>query len=70
MEEERRDFLKATLGATALGVTTLMAAKCGAAGVKPEAAADANGVVIGQSPKKEILYKKTAAWELYYKVAY
>jgi len=28
-----------------------------------------NGVVKGKSPKKEILYKKTAAWEEFYKGA-
>ena len=29
-----------------------------------------NGVVIGKSNKKEVLYRKTQAWEQYYKVAY
>jgi len=28
-----------------------------------------NGVVRGHSPKKEILYKKTKFWEIYYKNA-
>ncbi|MBL3519260.1 formate dehydrogenase [Aliarcobacter lanthieri] len=28
-----------------------------------------NGVVVGRSKKKEILYNKTAAWNQFYKVA-
>ena len=28
-----------------------------------------NGVVVGKSRKKEVLYKKTAAWEEFYKNA-
>lgn len=68
MLEERRSFLKATLGATALGVGTLMTAKSGVA--SGNAASSSNGVVIGHSPKKEVLYKKTADWDVYYKAAY
>ncbi len=70
MLEERRSFLKTTLGVTALGVGTLISAKCGIASENESAGSSSNGVVIGHSPKKEILYKKTADWDVYYKAAY
>jgi hypothetical protein len=46
----------------AVGATTLAASGKGYE-------TDSNGVVIGNSNKKEILYKKTKAWEDYYKQA-
>jgi hypothetical protein len=67
MFEERRRFLKTTLGAGVAGISTLLAAKYSIA-KKP--AKSANGVVKGQSPKKEVLYRKTADWETYYNAAY
>ncbi|TKB09431.1 Tat pathway signal protein [Desulforhopalus sp. IMCC35007] len=69
MHEQRRSFLKVTLGAGVAGVGTLLAAQSGLAGddVKPSAS---NGVVTGNSPKKEILYKKTQHWDIYYKSSY
>ncbi len=70
MFEERRAFLKTTLGAGVVGVGTLLASKCSMADDQGIASENSNGVVIGQSPKKEILYKKTANWEAYYKAAY
>jgi len=70
MHEERRTFLKAAFGAGTIGVTTLVAAKYSIAGDTGEAGTDSNGVVVGHSPKKEILYKKTANWDAYYKAAY
>ena len=33
-------------------------------------APDDNGVVVGKSNKKEVLYKKSKNWETYYKIAY
>lgn len=69
MFEERRTFLKTTLGAGAVGVGALLSAKLGIAKGN-EGSASSNGVIIGTSPKKEILYKKTANWDAYYKAAY
>ena len=70
MLEERRAFLKTTFSAGVVGVGTILAAKCGVASEKDNSTQDSNGVVIGKSPKKEILYKKTANWDAYYKAAY
>lgn len=66
MQESRRDFLRKgaiVVGAAAAGATALAANKRNAY------EADSNGVVVGKSPKKEILYKKTQAWEDFYKQA-
>ena len=70
MLEERRRFLKTTLGVGVLGVGTVLAAKFSSAGEKEDIAKSYNGVVIGTSPKKDILYKKTENWDVYYKAAY
>lgn len=70
MQDDRRSFLKTTLGAGAVGVGTLLAAKTGHAGSANGEATSSNGVVTGTSPKKEILYKKTQNWDIYYKSAY
>jgi len=61
---KRRSFLKGALGLGALSVasSTLAFAKSNEEDV-------GNGVVGGYSPKKEILYKKTQNWEVYYKNA-
>ncbi|MBQ7676304.1 MAG: twin-arginine translocation signal domain-containing protein [Campylobacter sp.] len=66
METNRRDFLKKSLKLTAattavVGATTLLA--------KGEAT-DSSGVSRGKSKKKEVLYKKSEAWEKYYKTVY
>ncbi len=66
MQNDRRKFIKTSamvVGASAVVGTTTLAAS----GRSYEA--DSNGVVIGKSPKKEILYKKTTAWEEFYKQA-
>ncbi|MBE0496157.1 MAG: twin-arginine translocation signal domain-containing protein [Campylobacterales bacterium] len=60
MIEARRTFLKtAALTTAAVGIAT-------AATPRFEAT---NGVVMGKSSKKEILYTKTRAWEDFYKSA-
>jgi len=67
MQKSRREFAKKTamvVGAAAVGTTAMVAAN--SSGSKE---IDSNGVVIGHSPKKEVLYKKTKAWEEFYKQA-
>ncbi len=68
MQESRRDFAKKAaiaVGVTAVGATALAANSKNASSYE----ADSHGVVIGNSNKKEILYKKTKAWEDFYKQA-
>ncbi|MGB6328824.1 MAG: Tat pathway signal protein [Halarcobacter sp.] len=68
MQESRRDFAKKAaivVGATAVGATALAAANSSTSSNE----VDSNGVVVGNSNKKEILYKKSKAWEEYYKQA-
>lgn len=67
MQQSRRDFAKKSaivVGATAVGSTVLASANSSAS-----LKAESNGVVVGKSNKKEITYKKTKAWEDYYKQA-
>ncbi|MDR3346271.1 MAG: Tat pathway signal protein [Campylobacteraceae bacterium] len=66
MQEKRRVFLKKTLTA---GVVTAVGVKAGLAASVP-AVSDDNGVVVGKSNKKEILYRQTKEWELYYRRSY
>ena len=69
MQESRRDFLRKSLKVGAVGGTFLATA----ATAKPtsdELEPDGNGVVVGKSSKKEVLYKKSKEWEYYYKIAY
>ena len=70
MSEERRKFLKVLTGAGVVGISTLVGAKHGSAAEGTSVATLTNGVVAGSSPKKEILYKKTAQWDIYYKSSY
>jgi len=65
MKNSRRDFIKKgafAVGATVIGTSALTAKS-------KSYAADSNGVVVGNSNKKEIIYKKTKAWEDFYKQA-
>lgn len=66
MQSKRRTFLKRTLqtGAVVVGAAALAGANARAS------SKNNNGVVSGKSPKKEILYKETKNWELYYKRSY
>ena len=69
MQGSRQDFLKKSLKVGAVGGTILAAASI----AKPtgdELTSDGNGVVVGKSNKKEVLYKKSKEWEYYYKIAY
>jgi len=66
MQKSRRNFLKKSAvvaGATVVATSAMAMSK------KTESSTGSNGVVVGHSPKKEITYKKTAAWEEYYKQA-
>ena len=69
MQGSRRDFLKKSLKVGAVGGTVLAAAAI-AKPTSDELAPDDNGVVVGKSSKKEVLYKKSKEWEYYYKIAY
>ncbi len=68
-KESRRGFLKKALtfsvAASAVG-SGVLSSEISAAQTQPPGD---NGVVRGHSPKKEILYKLTAHWEEYYKIA-
>lgn len=66
MQQSRRNFFKKSalvVGAAAVSATALAANK------EEAIEADSNGVVVGNSGKKEILYKKSQAWNDYYKQA-
>ena len=69
MQESRRNFAKKTAlvaaGAAAIAGTSVLAAT----GESSAQGDENNGVVLGSSNKKEILYKKTASWEAFYKSA-
>ncbi|MFT5661237.1 MAG: anaerobic selenocysteine-containing dehydrogenase [Sulfurimonas sp.] len=68
MQESRRNFLKKSaivVGATAAAGATALAANTEKASLE----ANSDGVVVGSSNKKEILYKKTQAWDDFYKQA-
>jgi len=68
MIESRRDFAKklamATVGVTVVSTTTLLASS-----KKKDNKGLSNGVVVGSSNKKEIIYSKTNAWNEYYRNA-
>jgi hypothetical protein len=64
--ESRRGFLRK------LGIASAMAVSVGTVGAiasNNKKSYNSNGVVVGHSPKKEILYKKTRAWEDFYNSA-
>lgn len=66
MQQSRRNFFKKSalvVGAAAVSATALAANK------EEAIDADSHGVVVGNSNKKEILYKKSQAWNDYYKQA-
>ena len=67
MQKGRRDFAKKTAmlvaGSAVVGSTVVLASE----GEHVDSLS--NGVVIGKSNKKEILYSKTKAWDDFYKQA-
>ncbi len=65
MQDSRRDFLKKAL----VGGSAVVASSALQASEKFKPESGSNGVVVGHSPKKEILYKKTSYWREYYSVA-
>jgi hypothetical protein len=69
MLENRRSFIKKTLsaGAVAMAGSTVVMANAVSSNTHQ---ANSNGVVIGKSNKKEILYKETLAWEDFYRSSY
>ncbi|MCD8213853.1 MAG: twin-arginine translocation signal domain-containing protein [Campylobacter sp.] len=69
MKQDRREFLKKSLKVTTIAGAAVAATSLAGAS-KTASEVDDNGVVIGKSNKKEVLYKKTQSWEQYYKVAY
>ena len=68
MQGSRRDFLKKSLKVGAAG--GLLAGSAVATVTSDDLTPDDNGVVVGKSNKKEVLYKKSKNWETYYKIAY
>lgn len=63
MQTQRRSFLKKTLGAGAVVAASTLVAKT-------PVIQQSGGVVVGKSKKKEILYRATPEWELYYRRTY
>lgn len=64
MAESRRNFLK-----KAAVVSTVAAVGTVAATASTGEAYSSNGVVVGKSSKKEVIYKKTKAWDDFYRSA-
>ncbi|MGB5919065.1 Tat pathway signal protein [Arcobacter sp.] len=68
MKDNRRSFIKKTLGASAL--VAAAGATAAIASTKANTGDSSHGVVVGKSNKKEILYKETAEWKAFYKASY
>lgn len=64
MNESRRGFVAKAALVGAVAAVGVVGAQASSSGSK-----SSNGVVVGKSKKKEITYKKTQAWEDYYKSA-
>jgi len=65
MEEKRRSFLKK---AALVGAVSAVGSVAAVAATK-SSTYSSSGVVVGHSNKKEINYKKTQAWDEYYRTA-
>lgn len=67
---DRRNFIKrATIAASVLAGSVVATAATSESKERGAGSNVGNGVVVGTSTKKEILYKKTAAWEEFYSAA-
>ncbi len=66
MQKSRREFAKkaAIIAAGTVAISSTVLATS-----TKETSNVGNGVTVGKSNKKEILYKKTMAWEEFYKKA-
>ncbi len=64
MQQSRRDFVKKSALVTA-GVATVATSSVMAS----SSSEDESDLIKGSSRKKEVLYRKTATWEEYYKQA-
>ncbi len=67
MKENRRSFIKKTLSASAL---VAVGSSVALASSNTKNNSSSSGVVVGKSPKKEVLYKETKEWEAFYKASY
>lgn len=68
--EQRRQFIKrAGIAATVLAGSVVATAATTEKQDRGANSNNGNGVVVGRSTKKEILYKKSAAWEEFYRAA-
>jgi len=65
MLKSRRGFLKKAAVAGSVAAVAAVSASA----TSPKESYSSNGVVVGHSPKKEITYKKTKAWDEYYRTA-
>ncbi|WP_198304807.1 formate dehydrogenase [Arcobacter vandammei] len=65
--EQRRQFIKrAAIASTVLAGSVVATAATTERQDRGATSSKGNGVVVGRSTKKEILYKKSAAWEEFY----
>lgn len=62
MVEKRRSFLKTAVLGSSVALT-------GVSALASDAKTVSNGVIVGKAKKSEITYKKTQAWEDFYKSA-
>lgn len=69
MDNNRRSFLKKAAITGAVAASTGTVAAIASSSKKSAQDSGYDGVVIGKSNKKEILYKESQAWEDYYKRA-
>lgn len=68
MESKRREFVKKAFTTSALVVAS--SATSAIYNKKSNSQSGSNGVVVGKSTKKEILYKETKNWDAFYKASY